>query len=1540
VGGLAGVQYGNISNCFCIGTVSGNLGSSGGEAGGSKVGGLVGYQAGGSTTSCFSVGEVVGYGDIGGLTGHVANGTISKSYSNSHIFAFALGGGLVGYNKGNIINCYALGNIDTLGGCVGGLVGTQELGGIQDSFASVIINEYIPTAGGLVGRLVGGSIQFSFFDSTIMSGKKTVADYVNGEILSSSGKSTEEMMRRNSYTSWIFNADNWGMYADGNGYPYLASIHNYTLVTPTGGGSKVYDGVQVTPALSYTCSDYYDESKPFTGSISFPSIKDAGESKPSIGTLNSPNYQIRFNNSVKYTIFKATPTITVSATPASPQVQGTDIMIRATLRGVNGGESPKGTLKIMNGTDTIATFTVNSFYTTVSQNWDISYQNFGMNNITAVYSGDNNYNAVTSEVIPYQIKGATTLNFQNQTVEYTGSPIDMTGKALATGSTGAITYRFYKDYLCTEPISAPVDAGTYYCKVTVAPDENFNGATTVATVTITPKAITDSKVTLTGFNSTYFFTGEPISPVPTVVSDTGVTLINGVDYDLSYSGNTAIGINTATVIITFKGNYSGTVSKTFSIAYAPADSSLYSISGGIDSWTNQDIVITGVGGNTLCLTPTGTFANSLTITAESASASGTSLTFYVKDSSGAIHENVITYKLDKTKPTGKVTLGTNVWNSFLNTITFGLFFKETKTVTITADSDLSGTTVAYYKSVTPIAEADIASISGWVTGTSFDINPNEKCYVYVRLTDGAGNVSYLNSDGIVVYTDSEQDTKSISFTKTSKTDVTAQVTLNGNTIKQITYNGSTLTQGVDYTVNGNTITFAASYLDTFAASATPYTFIISYNPLGEMYVDAVGNQAPNTTSIELTVSKADVTPVVVVVPSSQSRPNKVTLSVIGLENVTGTIQFFANGTELATKPVGSTVEFTAQGSVDTYDFTVVYSGDENYNGATSAATQFTFSKGNQNALSINPVETKTYGDADFTLSTTGGSGTGAITYTVTSGTDVISISGTGAFAWSITNEKNTSNASVPAGSIATIDPNTGVVTTKAAGSFTVQVKRSGDGNYNDSATATMDITIEKRTLTVTASSDQSKYLGTADPVFTYSYSGNVSGETPAFTGALTRDAGEDIGTSYAIKSGNLALVDNESFKADNYTISFTGASFTIKYLTGTENAVLDTPNGDNGWFRSNVTINLTAPSGFQISPDAKNWSDSVTLDNTDGTDKTAEYYLKRISDGAQTDKLTSASYKVDNTAPTGKITLGMNEWNNFLNTITFGLFFKDTQTVVITTDTDLSGVVSIAYYKSATSIDSNAIQSITNWVAYDSEVSVTPEDAESFVYYAKITDNAGNVTYLSTDGATFDLTASVINGVVNGATYYTSQVVTVTEANLASLTVNGESFTSGGILPGDRNATYVIVATDKAGNTTTVTVYMKPINSLASTIDGLTTSNVAKKHASLVTEVKQAISAVDTKNATVDEKAKLKAIIDTCDALLAKINEPESSAPDTSSNSQPSSSAPESVSSSQPENSLPDTRDSSQPTSILIVMAVSALLLSISLIKRRRRSIF
>ncbi len=102
-----------------------------------------------------------------------------------------------------------------------------------------------------------------------------------------------------------------------------------------------------------------------------------------------------------------------------------------------------------------------------------------------------------------------------------------------------------------------------------------------------------------------------------------------------------------------------------------------------------------------------------------------------------------------------------------------------------------------------------------------------------------------------------------------------------------------------------------------------------------------------------------------------------------------------------------------------------------------------------------------------------------------------------------------------------------------------------DGVNWAAAEATVQLTVIRAALTVTPDADQDKVFGEPDPMLTYTSSGAVGGETPAFTGALARNPGESVG-DYEIRRGTLALADNAPFLAANYTLEFTeGVMFAI-----------------------------------------------------------------------------------------------------------------------------------------------------------------------------------------------------------------------------------------------------------------------------------------------------------------------------------------------------------------------------------------------------------
>ena len=123
------------------------------------------------------------------------------------------------------------------------------------------------------------------------------------------------------------------------------------------------------------------------------------------------------------------------------------------------------------------------------------------------------------------------------------------------------------------------------------------------------------------------------------------------------------------------------------------------------------------------------------------------------DFTTAVTESLTLYAKwkDVTCPTGEITVDKRKWNTFFNNITFGLFFKDTQKVTITA-SDNSGdnVTITYLLSDKELTVDELnASVFTAYTG-AFYIEPNNEYVIYAKLTDSSGNICYINSNGVVL----------------------------------------------------------------------------------------------------------------------------------------------------------------------------------------------------------------------------------------------------------------------------------------------------------------------------------------------------------------------------------------------------------------------------------------------------------------------------------------------------------------------------------------------------------------------------------------------------------------------------------------------------------------------------------------------------------------------------------------------------------------------------------------------------------------------
>ena len=173
--------------------------------------------------------------------------------------------------------------------------------------------------------------------------------------------------------------------------------------------------------------------------------------------------------------------------------------------------------------------------------------------------------------------------------------------------------------------------------------------------------------------------------------------------------------------------------------------------------------------------------------------------------------------------------------------------------------------------------------------------------------------------------------------------------------------------------------------------------------------------------------------------------------------------------------------------------------------------------------------------------------------------------------------------------------------------------------------------------------------------------------------------------------------------------------------------------------------------------------------------------------------------------PTGEIIIGTDKWQEFLNKLTFGLFFKDAQEVTINA-ADNSGTVFISYLVTDQDLSEAELRSLV-FSGYEEPFRIEPNG--EYIVYVMLVDASLNITYLRSDRLTLDNVQPVISGVENGKTYCGARTVAITEKYIDTVTVNGttvELDESDSFRLAPANGGQKIIVADKAGNTTEMTV--------------------------------------------------------------------------------------------------------------------------------------
>lgn len=664
------------------------------------------------------------------------------------------------------------------------------------------------------------------------------------------------------------------------------------------------------------------------------------------------------------------------------------------------------------------------------------------------------------------------------------------------------TCTYYTDGSCTDMTTAadgaatnggvPKNAGTYYVKAVVPENGNYAGAEAETSFKIAPLP-----ADLTWSKTDLIYTGSEQS-----VSATVANALEGDSFAIAYEGNTqtkAGNSYTATVTDLGNDNYTLTgatgVSQNWSISYLQT-SAAAQVSGtkGNNDWYISPVKLVPDSGYQISTDKTDWKDSLGDYTDQGEQSAG----YYLKETAtGAVTDKkTVTFKIDTGMPSGSIRIGENTFDSSLKDITYGYWFRDNVSVDITGADSASGIASVEYQAVSAEKSYDAnGTWLPWNAEEKLSLTESGRYVVYARVTDNAGNQTIVNSDGVVVFKDSVVVDSSIDYTRTTKASVDAKVKLNGNTVASVRNGETTLTEGEDYTVSADKITFSGEYLDTLEAGT--YKLTVAYHLQG--VTEYKGGDKPADSQIAVNVSRqtANVKITGTLDKEYDGQPADLVYTTNSDANIK--VEYNVNETWQTEAPIHA----------GTYEVRVSVSENGDFTAA-SDTKAYTIRQ-REVVISGITAKGKVYdGTADAELDYSKAVFAGAVKG------DSLTVSAEGTFADSNAAKGKTVTITKP------------VLGGGSAGDYIL-----ADNGQQTSTTAD----ISPKEITVTAG-NKNKIAGKADPVLTYTAKGLVGKDTLSGI-TVRRKAGEKAGI-YPI------TVSQASGSNPNYRITFRKGIFTIE----------------------------------------------------------------------------------------------------------------------------------------------------------------------------------------------------------------------------------------------------------------------------------------------------------------------------------------------------------------------------------------------------------
>ncbi len=310
-----------------------------------------------------------------------------------------------------------------------------------------------------------------------------------------------------------------------------------------------------------------------------------------------------------------------------------------------------------------------------------------------------------------------------------------------------------------------------------------------------------------------------------------------------------------------------------------------------------------------------------------------------------------------------------------------------------------------------------------------------------------------------------------------------------------------------------------------------------------------------------------------------------------------------------------------------------------------------------------------------------------------------------------------------------------------------------NSNYAISV-ASVNFAISTRPIYVTANSGQTKVYGENDPSFTYTTAARTTGsgllgtDGVTLTGALARATGSDVGSSYAINQGTLAIS-----AGSNYSIQYTGANFAI-----TARPIYVTANSSQTKVYGESDPTFTYTTAARATGSGLLGTDGVTLTGAlaraSGSDVGSGYAINQGTLATSAGSNYSIQYTGANFAITTKPVVISS--NNSANTYDGVSTYEDFANAAgFSTDVALVGSDAIGSFTQAVTVSGVAVTGVAqagSFVATPSAAIMASGSASNYAFTYSATTNTVAKANLSI-AATASLSGNIYNGSAYTGTY-------------------------------------------------------------------------------------------------------------------------------------------------------------------------------------------